>query len=97
MEITTKRKPEVFYLIRNAVKTLGSYNPNKILSYFEEELTLDEYPEVENFLNWVYVNNETFGRNISEIYTNYREWVLKIDHFWCQDDLCNNCIKTEEN
>lgn len=54
-----------------AVKECGSFDPEKVLSYIEEGLTLIECKIVTNFLTWVHTNGHTFGHNIDEVYARY--------------------------
>jgi hypothetical protein len=44
-----------------AVKSTGSYDPNKSLHYIEEGMTGSEYDAAHAFLAWVHANKLTFG------------------------------------
>ena len=65
---------QVFEYMRDAVKTEGSYNPDKILYLFEEKLTNAEFFVCEKFLSWVHENKKTFGSNIKEVFA---DWIKK--------------------
>ena len=54
------------------VKITGSYDPQDVLSYIQEDLTPTEYDAVEEFLTWVDDRRKTFGHgNIQEL---WEEW-----------------------
>lgn len=61
-------------LILDAVKTMGSYDPNEILFIFEENLTFEEHEHISGFLEWVHATNKGFGRaNIDTVWSAYWE------------------------
>ena len=60
-------------LISSAINTLGTYNPNEILPFFEEKLYSDEVKEIKDFLQWCYDNDKKFGRiNYEEVFRKYK-------------------------
>jgi len=63
-----------YSLISAAVKTVGSYDPDEILYLFEEQLYVDDYDEVVEFLRWVHKKGKTFGHgNYEEVFTEFQE------------------------
>jgi len=61
-------------LISMAVKTVGSFNPDEVLHFFEEELYMDESQEIEDFLQWVHDNGKTMGHgNYEKVFTEWKE------------------------
>ena len=42
------------------------------LMFVEEQLTLEEFAEVEAFVSWLEETNRTFGHNLPEVYDFYR-------------------------
>jgi len=50
-----------YTLISQAVKSVGTFNPDEILFIFEEELYINEAEEVEAFLQWCHDNGKMFG------------------------------------
>jgi len=56
-------------LIIRAVKTFGTYDPDRIMVLFEEDLDDREYTTASMFLRWVHVNGRTFGHgNVQEVF-----------------------------
>ncbi len=67
-----KLNDKVISLMRNAVSTVGSYNPSECFFIFEESLTIEESIYTEAFLRWVHDNNKTFGSgNINDVYSEF--------------------------
>jgi hypothetical protein len=60
-----------FIPLRQSVKICGSLEPYRVLPYFEEQLTLDEYEEIETFLKWLIENSRSFGWNLPEVYAEF--------------------------
>lgn len=58
-----KLSKRIYELLRYAVSTEGSFDPNKILYLIEEDMTAKEVEAIEKFLNWVNedVDNRCFG------------------------------------
>ena len=50
-----------YTLISQAVKSVGTFNPDEILFIFEEELYADEAIEIEAFLKWCHAIDKMFG------------------------------------
>lgn len=48
-------------LIRQAVSTTGSYDPDECLYMIEEQLTFQEVEIAEAFLGWCHANGKQFG------------------------------------
>ena len=42
------------------------------LMFVEEQLTLEEFAEIEAFVSWLEETNRTFGHNLPEVYDFYR-------------------------
>jgi len=62
-----------FELIRAGAETMGTFNPNEIMSLFEEHLYIHEAEDITNFLSWVHNNNTTFGSaNYEEVFAEYK-------------------------
>ena len=51
----------LYSLLSMSIKTSGSYAPDEVLPMIEEELTPNEYDQLEAFLTWVDKNNKKFG------------------------------------
>lgn len=62
-----KLKHSNYLLISDAVRTMGTYNPDEIFFIFEEQLYLHEADEIYGFLEWCHTNNKQFG------YANYED------------------------
>ena len=56
-----------YLLISQGVNATGTYDPNEIFFYFEEELYFHESNTIWNFLEWVHKNGKAFGRGNYEI------------------------------
>jgi len=56
-----------YALIYQGVKSEGSYDPNLIMCYFEEQLYVDEANTVRDFLQWCHDTNTNFGSGNYEI------------------------------
>lgn len=69
-----------YTLISMAAGSFGTFNPDKILVMFEEELYVDEYYEIVEFLQWCHDNNKTFGSgNYEYIFSEFKnmKWQRK--------------------
>jgi hypothetical protein len=63
-----------YTLISEAVKCTGTFNPKKILCFFEESLYCHEFDEIEDFLSWVHANGKTFGSgNYEQVFSEYKK------------------------
>jgi len=60
-----------YTMISEGVKTIGTFNPEKIFFIFEEDLYVNESDTIYAFLNWCHQNNRTFGSG------NYEEMFQK--------------------
>lgn len=61
-------------LIGQAVRTFGTYDPDEVLPYIEEELTGAEYNTVNKFLSYLHTNNLCYGwGNFDEVWIGYLE------------------------
>jgi hypothetical protein len=59
-------------LLLNACKTCGA-NVNHIMSYIEENLTIEEYRDAKAFLTWSFTNKKFFGHgNFKERYAQFK-------------------------
>jgi hypothetical protein len=58
-------------LLRQAVKMGGTFNPEDILFYVEERMTIDEGLQAEAFLTWCHENDKTFGWNAQDVYLDF--------------------------
>jgi hypothetical protein len=59
--------------ISRGVKTHGTCNPEEIMYIFEEDLYLDEYHAIEDFLQWCHDNDKAFGHgNYEERWAEFR-------------------------
>jgi hypothetical protein len=63
--------PTLEALLHNGVKTIGSFEPDKVLPFIEEQLTSQEYETGYAFLSWVADNNKTFGWNLPEVFNEF--------------------------
>lgn len=60
-------------LLLKAVKQAGTYNPDEVLTFIEEDLTQEEYYTLYGLLDWCWKNNKTFGReNLGFVFGQYR-------------------------
>ena len=64
--------PKVKELLRQAAKTLGTYENEQVLGYIEESLTIEEYEEVNEFLTWLNKGQKTYGHNLAEVWDEWR-------------------------
>lgn len=58
-------------LIRKAVKTTGSYDPEELCHILEEDFTSDQWATISAFLQYVHDYELTFGHNFAEVYQNW--------------------------
>lgn len=49
------------HILIDAVKTTGSYDPNKIMYCFIESITPNEYNVLKEFLSFIHINKLGFG------------------------------------
>jgi hypothetical protein len=71
--------PKLESLMFRAIKTFGTYDPDKIMVLFEEDLNDREYAFVSTFLRWVHINGKTFGSgNIREVLAECESAIGKI-------------------
>ena len=56
-----------YLLISQGVNMAGTYDPNEIFFYFEEELYFNEAQTIFNFLEWVHKNGKFFGSGNYEV------------------------------
>lgn len=62
----------LYYVISEAVRTMGTYEPNEIFFLFEENLTAEQSLTVYGFLEWIHKNNKAFGSgNYEMIYAQF--------------------------
>jgi hypothetical protein len=50
-----------YALIEIGCKTTGTYEPNECLGIVEEQLYIDELPEIRAFLQWCHDTGKAFG------------------------------------
>lgn len=63
-----------YSLISSGVKMLGTFDPNEIFTFFEEELLISQIDEIYSFLKWCHQNKETFGSgNYEEVFTKFKK------------------------
>jgi len=73
MKILAKRKELFFSLLRRAVSSAGSFDPDECLFYVEEEMTIDEGKAAQHFLRWCVENKRTFGHNLPVVFAEYEK------------------------
>lgn len=62
-----------YMLIRSGVSAMGTYDPDEILYYFEEELHIDEIDEIETFLKWCHDRDRAFGSgNYEQVFNEFK-------------------------
>lgn len=49
------------HLLIDAIKIVGTYDPDVVMVYIGENLTRAEYKRVYDFLSWVHRTNHRFG------------------------------------
>lgn len=76
IKLTERSKGKIEALLLNSVKRAGSYEPDRVLLYFEENLTGDEYDACQAFLTWVIAGDKGFGWNL---WTVWDEWQASLD------------------
>jgi len=60
-------------LILDAVKSSGTYDPDKTMRYLDDEqLTTDEFYNIQDFLGWAHENGREFGHGNIDVL--YKEW-----------------------
>lgn len=57
----TRLTDKVANLILDGVKTFGGYNPDEVLPFVEEHMTVTEFEDSYNFLKWCQANKKRFG------------------------------------
>ena len=58
-----------YTLIAEGVKALGTYDPDMILTFFEESLYAQDVAQIIDFLTWVHTNKKEFGSgNYEEVF-----------------------------
>lgn len=70
-KVPVRLSDKVATLIRRAVNSSGSYDPNDCMFMFEEELTIKQADQAHAFLTWVHENGKKFGHNILEVYAEF--------------------------
>ncbi len=64
-----------YAIISRGVKSIGSYNPEEIMFIFEEKLYVNEYEEIEAFLQWCHDNDKMFGSgNYEERFAEFKRY-----------------------
>jgi hypothetical protein len=58
-------------LLKHGVKMSGGYEPEKVMSYIEEQLTGIESDTALAFLNWCRDNHKMFGHNLPEVFQEF--------------------------
>ena len=67
-----KLSPKLKNLLLQGVKQVGSYDPDEVFPYIEEQLTGAEYVVAQGFLTWMCENDLTFGHgNINQRFDEY--------------------------
>ena len=51
----------LYFMIKGAVKSSGTFDPDKNMYMFEEDLTCGEYNLIHAFLKYLHENNKTMG------------------------------------
>jgi hypothetical protein len=68
----------LYNLVSDGIKCAGSYDPDEIFFYFEEDLTHDESIICYYFLKFVHENSLGFGHGTyDEVYAQFRETILE--------------------
>ena len=63
----------LYSVVSRACKACGTYDPEELMPYFEEEVTNEEYDKSYAFLKWCYDENKPFGHsNYEEVYAEFR-------------------------
>jgi len=62
MSKMTKLTERNYTLISKGIKSEGSYNPDEIFMWFEEDLFVHESKTIYDFLEWCHKNEKQFGR-----------------------------------
>jgi hypothetical protein len=58
-------------LLRDGACTTGNFA--EVFYYIEENLKIKDVTDVQNFLKWVVDNNLTYGRNVGEVWQQWRQ------------------------
>lgn len=90
-----------YYLIKNAVNTEGTFNPDEIMYLFEEQLTSDQYDDIYSFLSWVDTNNKPFGsgnyKTVYKQYINSLKTNSKMENLKKKCTCCERSLVISEN
>lgn len=61
-------------LIFIGVKHAGTYDPDICLAMVEEQMTVKEAIDANDFLKWVHENKKAFGpANLDRVYSDYKQ------------------------
>ena len=61
-----------YAVILPSIKSEGTYNPDEIFFWFEEQLFVDEADTIREFLEWVHLNKKYFGHgNYEDRFTEF--------------------------
>lgn len=58
----------LFDLVHDAVSTIGSYDPEEVVPYFEEALTIEQSTVMWDFFEWLHSNRRNFDTNFVETF-----------------------------
>ncbi|MEZ8733703.1 hypothetical protein [Vibrio sp. 10N.239.312.D08] len=58
----------LFNLMYDAVSTVGSYDPEDVVPYFEEALTFEQSTVMWDLFAWLHTNRRNFGTNFVETF-----------------------------
>ena len=73
VQLPTILSEKLIFLFRDAVNASGSFVPEENLMYFEESISINESRFAWPFFNWISENNKTFGRNLPDVYQDFRK------------------------
>lgn len=78
LKLPKKLSEKLQSLLIMGVGRMGSYDPEQVLSYIEETMTMPEVELVTPFLKWVHDNEKTFGRgNLGRVWTEYLDSLIR--------------------
>lgn len=65
----------LFAIISSGVKATGSYNPDEIMPFFEEQLTFAEVKALEPFFRWIEEDRSHHSFGIGNYQQRYQEYL----------------------
>lgn len=72
-----KFSPRLYTLVSGGVKMMGTFNPDVIMPYFEEQLTFAEVRALVPFLRWIEEDQEHRAFGSGNYQQRYQEYLIQ--------------------